>query len=116
MAKNVISITLAMSKKSLDTITRMVTEMRNNPSAIRRYVNTAAHVSGRKGDHARRALSALTAAELEAAIPGVYAAADVAIRDYALQVNAARQKELAVVEKLLASKESESKAGFFTAF
>ena len=91
-------------------------EMRNDPRAISRYVNAAAHMGGSKGDHARQALAALTADELQAAIPRVYAAADVAIRDYALQVNAARQKELAVVEKLLTTKGIEPEAGYFTAF
>ncbi len=107
---------MTMTSNSLASITRMVTEMRNNPRAISRYVNAAAHIGGRKGDHARQALAALTAAELEAAIPSVYAAADIAIRDFTLQVNAARQKELAVVEKLLACKQCEREAGYFTAF
>ena len=116
MAKNVQRNDRAMTTKFDQIVTRMVTEMRKDPSAISRYVNAAAHIGGPKGDHAKQALAALTADELQAAIPSVYAAADVAIRDYTLQVNAARQKELAVVEKLLASKGVEPKAGYFTAF
>ena len=115
-AKNLLQKELAMSRKIDQNVVRMVSEMRNDPGTISKYVNAAAHIGGRRGEHARQALAALTADELEAAIAGVYAAADVAIRDFTLQVNAARQKELAVVEKLLASKGTKPKAGYFAAF
>ena len=116
MAKNLFRNGRAMTSKIHENVTRMVTEMRNDPRTISRYVNTAAHIGGWKGDHARQALAALTADELQAAIPSLYAAADVAIRDFTLQVNAARQKELAVVEQLLASKEAAPEGGYFAVF
>ena len=115
-AKNLPKKEMAMTEKNHENVARMICEMRDDPSTISKYVNTAAHIGGRRGDNARLALAALTADELQAAIPSVYAAADVAIRDFTLQVNAARQKELAVVETLLASKGTEPMEGYFAVF